>query len=151
MTISRQDAEVVLIARVGKMLTAADLDGTTKNGGNEDLSDPIAVAVRMCGGSVASLRVVTDDDLAGVATDDIDKFFDVAEARVLENVLGNLDDVDLSVGPRKESFSQLAEQTEKKLTRLQKKLEKEYGIGLMALESGVVNLNFATHGDDTEY
>lgn len=147
MTVDREQVEIVLIRRCGALMTAADLDGSTITGNNNDLNDPIGYALRRLGQSVADISNVTDADLSGVADTDIDKLLDLAETRTLGNILGNLDDVDITLGPRRESLNQLAELLEKRLERLQKKIEREYGIGLGSFESGVISMDFAEHNE----
>lgn len=126
MALTRVQFETILINRCGKQLTAAGLDGTTVDGANADLNDPLGYAIRQAGGSVADLSSVADADLATFAASDYDKLFDFAEYRTLENISGNLDLVDITEGPHRESLSQLAAQIEKRLTRLGQKIESKY-------------------------
>lgn len=149
MGITRSEAERVLVNRCGALLTAADLDGITNDGTNDDLNDPIGVALRTLGYSVASVVRVVDSDLESLATSDLDKFLDVAEYRTLRTILGNLDDVDIESGPFSAKYSQLPRQLERRLMRLEEKLQIEYGLGGAELEMGAINMNFAMHGDDT--
>lgn len=130
MALTRAQCETILIARTGKLLTAASLDGVTANGSNPDLNDPLGYAIRQCGGSVADPSMVADSDLSGFSASTYDKLFDLAEYRTLENIAGNLDLVDISEGPHRESFGQLGDRVEKRLTRLQIKLREDYGLFL---------------------
>lgn len=150
MTITRADLENVLISRAGKLMTAADLDGTTLNGTNADLNDPIATGLRRAGYSVASLAKVVDGDVASVLDEDVDKVLDLAELRLCENIEGNYDDVDISVTDRSESLNQLARQVQTKIDRLQKKIERAYGIGQGTLDAGVIGLDFMQKSEDDE-
>ncbi len=109
MAVTRANVENVLIHRAGALMTKASLDGTTVDGTNTDLADPIAWALRVSGYTSADITNPTTAEVAA-AEDDIDEVVDYAELRTLENVLGNLDDVDTTVGPRSESLSQLATQ-----------------------------------------
>jgi len=68
----------------------------------------------------------------------------------LANLLGNLDDVDVTVGPRSEKLSQLAVQVQKRLDSVEKRLENLYGYGAAALETGVITYEFAEHYTGTE-
>jgi hypothetical protein len=123
----------------------------TYAGANADLNDPIGYALRKLGYTVASITAVADTDLDDVATDDHDKLLDVAELRTLETILGNLDDVDLRVGPRDEAFNQLADRLEKAIERKRTYLVREYGFGA-ELEEGLITLAFQEQNDsdDTE-
>jgi len=149
MTITREDVESILIKRVGKLMTAADMDGSTVDGTNVDLNDPVGRALRRIGYTTADITAVADADIANVGVVDYDKFLDVSEYHVLQNVMGNFDDVDISVGPRSESLSQLVKQAERKLKQLEEYIIAEYDLGLSELDAGKIDLNFVTHGDDT--
>lgn len=129
MALTRAQCEVELLSRCGKLLTAASLDGVTANGSNPDLNSPLGYAVRMCGGTVADPSNVADSDLSTLSSV-FDKLSNLAEYRTLENISGNLDVVDISEGPHRESLGQLAERVEKRLARLQEKLQKTYGLFL---------------------
>lgn len=142
MSVTRTDAEGVLVRRCGRLLTAAGLDGSTATGANADLNDPIGWAVRQLGGAVASVASVTDADLAGVATDDLDALLDLAELRALESALGNLDVVDVAVGPERESLGQLGGRLEKAIERKRAQVQREHGIGASTLTAGTIRLGF---------
>lgn len=144
MALTRANAELILIRRVGALLTAASLDGTTVDGTNVDLNDPIANALRRLDYTVTSAVLVADADLASLAAADYDAFFDLAELRTKRNVLGNLTLVDITAGPRSESLGQLAEQLRKDIDALQKQIAADYNIGVGTLEAGIVTLDFAT-------
>ena len=143
MTITRANVETVLVRRCGKLLTAAELDGTTINGANADLNDPIGWALRQLGFTVASIAFVKDSDLTSIDDDNIDQLLDLAELRALNNVAGNLDGYAITVGPRTEQRQQLAEQVSKRIERLQQTIEKQHGIGLGTFTAGVIGLDFA--------
>jgi len=68
MTITRANVESILIKRVGKLMTAADMDGSTVGGTNADLNDPIGRALRRIGYTTASIIAVADVDIAGVSS-----------------------------------------------------------------------------------
>lgn len=150
MALTRANVEAILIRRVGKLLTAADLNGTTMDGMNADLNDPIGYAVRRLGGTVASVVQVVDADLAGIASDDYDQLFDLAELRTLETIAGNLDDVDITLGPRSESLSQLASQVDKRIEKLAEKVQRIYGVDVGTLSAGVIGLDFAQHEESKD-
>jgi len=146
--ITRANVEVVLCKRLGPLLTAAGM-ATTCVGSNADLNDPIGWAIRQADYTVASIALVADADLVGVASDDYDQVLDLAEYRMLETIQGNLDDVDVQVGPRREALSQLADQVQQKLERLEARIGRLYGVGLASLEAGYLTMNFAEHDDGT--
>jgi len=148
MTLTRANAEVVLLKRTSNYMDAADMDATTEDGTNVDLNDPIGYAIRICGGTVSSITLVVDDDVATVDGDDVDKLLDVAELRILESFLSQYDKFGLKVGPRSEYQSQLAERLEPKVKRMQKRLDTMYGVGAATVETGVIALDFADHNED---
>jgi hypothetical protein len=148
MTITRSQVEKVLIKRCGNLLTAADLDGTTDDGTNADLSDPIATALRNLGYSVADISAVDDSDLALVDDDNVSAVLDLSELRALESIEGNYDDVDISVTDRSESLNQLLKQVQAKIERVATRCQKLYNIGQGTLDAGVIGLDFMQKADD---
>lgn len=129
-------------------MTAAGMDGTTVTGANADLNDPISWALAQMDTPPADITLVTDADLAGVSGEDVYELIDLAELRTLESVSGNLALVDVAVGPRRESLSQLANQVETQIARLQKKIQSMYGITGASISSGVISLGFQETYDD---
>lgn len=146
--VNRADAEFVLTNRTGGKMTAAGLDGATTNGANADLNDALATALLGMGVTPANIASVSDADLSAVT--DINQFLDRAELRVLETIAGNLDMVDITVGPRREALSQLAEQVQKAVERLTRRLETLYGVGIGSLSASTIGLDFAEHNEVSE-
>jgi hypothetical protein len=149
MTITRAQAETVLTKRCGPMMTAAAMDGTTNNGTNDDLNDPLGWAVVQLGGSVSDITDVTDSDVGSVDVTDERYILDMAEYRLLGNILSNLTLVDIKAGPRSESLSQLATRLEKRVERLEKQLAQEVGFGEATLSTGVIEMDFVEHVETT--
>ena len=141
MTITRADVEKVLVNRVGKKMAIVSFD-VTSDGENADLNEPICDALLKMGATPASIAAVADSDLAIVENEYIQEFLDRAELRLLQNIAGNIDFVDVSVGPRRDSLNQLATQTEAAISRLTTKIEKLYGGGCAPLSTGVIGLDF---------
>lgn len=134
-------------------MTAAGLDGATRGGANHDLADPIAFALRACGYGVADISDPTTAEVGAVATDVIDKFLDVAELRACENIHGNLDGVDFTLGPHTESLSQLSTKLETRIGILKEKVASEYGTGVASLsDSTKVEMGWdSSLSDASEY
>lgn len=145
MALTRANVEFLMEARLSPLLAAAGM-AVTVAGANADLNDPIGRAVRDLGYTVASLVLVADADVAQVAVGEYDEFLDAAELHTLENILGNLDDVDIKVGPRDEKLNQLAEKVERKIKRLLKAMALAYGYGLAIPRAGYITKDFAEHG-----
>ena len=62
--------------------------------------------------------------------------------------LGNLDDVDISLGPRNEALGQIPARLEKRIDRLTAKVQREHGVGAGFLEAGYITLDIADHNED---
>lgn len=148
MSLTRAAAESILVKRLGKLLTEAGLDGTTVDGSNADLNDPIGWALRQAGYTVADVTAVADSDLVSLATADTDKLLDLAELRALENISGNWAGVDIRVGERQESYNQFRIAIEERIARKEKQILRDYGIGASSLETGLLTFDFAAKGDD---
>ena len=145
MSLSRANTEFLTIPKVGPLMVAAGMDGTTVDGTNADLNGPIGRAVRDLGYTVASAVLVADADVAQVTDAQTDQFLDLVTLHTLEAILGNLDDVDIRVGPLSEKLSDLAKQIERKIERLHSMLEDLYGYGLSALGTGYLQKDIAEH------
>ena len=141
MTLTRVQAETILVKRAGSLMSEAGL-AVTFAGSNADLNDPIGWAVRQLGLPVANILTVADSDLAAVAADDYDQLLDLAEYRLLQNISGNLGVTDIKVGPREEKLDQLVQAVEKRLARKKAQLQQDYGFGLGTLTAGVISLDF---------
>jgi len=139
MAYTRVDAETSLVSRLKAKMAAADF-ATTTAGSNADLNDPFAVSLRKMG--KPATNPITDGDLSGLSDAEWDEFLDRAELRTLENIAGNIDLVDITVGPRRESLGQLTDQVEKAIARLSKKISLAYGEGLSSLSTGSLTLDF---------
>jgi hypothetical protein len=148
MPLTRQQAETEIIGRVGRLMTAAGLDGETSTGSNADLNSPLAAGLLTLGYTVADISNVSSAEVGAVEATLVRAFLDVAELRALENTLGNLDVVDLTVGPRKESLSQLSRQVQARIKDLRNYIQVEHNIGSGLLAMGNLDLNFAAKGDD---
>lgn len=146
MAITRANAEAILVKRIGALLTEASLDGSTVDGTNVDLNDPIGVALRQLGYSISDITAVADADLASIAETEFNELLDRAELRGLESIEGNLTYVDITAGPRSEKLSQLMEHVRTRKDQLADKVTQEYGTG--SLVAGYITMDFAERADD---
>ena len=144
MALTRANAELLIVARLGPMLTKAGL-AVTVAGANADLNGPVGRAVRDLGYQVASAVLVADVDVAQITAAQEGEFLDACELHTCNAILGNLDDTDIKVGPRSEKLSQLAAQVERKIKRLLAAMELDYGYGMATPEAGYITLDFAEH------
>lgn len=144
MPLTRANVETILIARCGRLLTLSGLNGTTQDGTNVALADPIRQGLSSVSIVTATLGIVADDDLAMVDSTTIDEMLDVAELRALESCLGNLDQPDQMADTNNEQWlGRLRDSIEKTVARKQALLQKQYGVGLGSLSTGVLDLGFA--------
>lgn len=139
MALTRANAEFLIVAELSGLLTAADM-AVTVAGSNANLNGPIGKALLRMGHTVTDLTSVTDADVAQVADADHAEFVNRMELFTLETILGWLDDVDIKVGPRSESLSQLAKQAERKAERLREWIDSRHNI-----EAGYITRTFAEH------
>lgn len=128
-----------------------NLDGTTVDGTNGDLSDPIRTGLGSLGVACADPTSPADADLAALATADLDQLLDVAEYRCLQSVLGNLDEVNEQAGTDRKDFGQFAAALQVTIAALLTSLQQTYGVGLMAPSIGTLDYNFAESGDPADW
>ena len=149
MALTIVQVETILIRRVGVLLTAVGLDGTSIDGDNDDLVDPVVASIRNLGGSVTTITDVVDADLASIGESDYDELFDVAELRALQSAHSAATTlIDTKIGPRDEKLSNMANTLAKRIEQAQEQVEDLYGYGLRPLESGLLELDFAEHDQD---
>jgi hypothetical protein len=139
MALTRAQVESVLVSRCKKRMEFVEFSIIT-NGGNADLNDPISTALQLMGITPVNIALIVDGDLTTVT--DITKLCDLAEVRLLENILGNSDKVTLQAASGTEHFSNFNEALEKIIARKQKELQFKYGIGLGSLSSGKLPFAF---------
>lgn len=142
MALTRANVEVILIDRAGPLMAEAGLDGTTEDGTNANLNEPIGWGIRQAGGTTDSVTAVDDDDVSTIGSDDYDKLFDLAEYRLLWNIRGSWANVDLSVGPRRESYSQFAKMLDKSIADKREQIQQDYNLLQGTIEAGVITLDF---------
>lgn len=139
MVITRANVEMILVSRCKKRMEFVGFSVVT-NGSNADLNDPIFSALQLMGITPANIANVADSDLTTVT--DFVKLCDLAEVRLLENILGNSDKVTLQAASGTEHFSDANDALEKLIARKQAYIQKKYGVGMGSLQSGKVSLSF---------
>jgi hypothetical protein len=152
--ILRANVERLLVKRVGGWMSKASLDATTVDGTNDDLDDPIAWALGKLDVTLATWGAPVDADLASVATSDGDALIDLAEYRLLQNILGNFTKVDVSSPAGAAQLDDLGQRIERRLKTLQATIAADYGIAVVAvsgtLAGGTLTLAFADVGSTDE-
>lgn len=143
MALTRANAELLLIRRIGQLFTTVSLDGSTIDGTNDDLNDVIGYAIRQCGQTVDSVILVDDDDVARVS--DVDKLLDIAELRALETAyIAATTMVTTALGAVREQYSDIAANLARLLGTKRTYIQTTYGIGGATLTAGVLDHNFQT-------
>jgi hypothetical protein len=111
-------------------------------------NEPFAFAIRQMGGSVSDIVAdgVTTTDLSIVTDGEIDKFVDLSEYRAMLNALTAARRmVSISLGPRSESYSDIADGLAADVAAKKDYIMAEYGL-LDAISgtitAGVVSLDF---------
>lgn len=112
MALQRYSLDTVLLRRCAPLMERAGMDITTV-GGNPDLDDPIAWALRVLGFSTANVETVSDADLSTVGVAYWDAILDLAEVRCLESVAANLSKVSTRVGNLQQQHGELAPRVQK--------------------------------------
>lgn len=142
MPTTRAQVEAVLVQRLGRWLNFVNLDGTTIDGTNPSLNDPIGKALRDLSINVTDITTVADADLLTLADTDRYKLLDIAELRCLETIEGNLDEVTERQGTDEQDWNGFLIRLRAKIEHKRQKLEDEYGIGLGALVQGTITLAY---------
>ena len=124
----RSDFEVTMIARLGRIMDLIGMN-VTSVGTNPDLSDPWDWANRNADGSIDCIQ-------------------DLGELRLVISMIGNCCLVDTKSGPISEALGQIGKALEAKKANLESYIKATYGIGLATITTGVINLDFQTHGGD---
>ncbi len=144
-TMTLADAQKTLIRRCGKFLVAAQLDGTTINGTNADLMDPVSEGLIACGVTPADYTTPTTAEVQSLAASDLRKFLAIAEYRTLETVLGNWAKPDQTAGTDNEQkLGALRDSLQKTLGTKLKALQDEFDYGSQAsvIEADLFNAGF---------
>ena len=146
MAMTRAEAESVLIRRCGKMLAAAGLDGTTADGTNADLSDPLGVALRHLGFSPASLTTVATSDLSAVDASNVVEFLDVASLAAMRAALNNWAEPDQTAGQdNRQDLGKLRESLRLTVAAEEKRLADLYNYGVASgISAGTLTFGFQT-------
>jgi hypothetical protein len=132
MSLTRAQLEVVLLRRVGKLYAAVRLDGTTQDGSNVDLTDPLAATLRQLGIALASPLAVVDADLVDFPVAKLDALLDLAELRALESAHAAAAAlVDASLGDLRKSFGQTARALEARITTTRSRIAERHGTALL--------------------
>jgi hypothetical protein len=125
---TRANVEAITVQRIGGMMQVAGMDITTVDGTNTNLNDPIGWSVRKLGGLTLNPTSVTSAEVEAIANEDA--LLDLVELRTLESILTNYSLVDSKVGPREESYDQLAKRLLILIPQKRAQIESEHDIPL---------------------
>lgn len=123
----RSDIETVIIARIGKILTFVGLDGTTKDGTNVDLNDPIADALETQSLTPISRIAIADADTQRVATGNSQWFLRDVELRALYTVLNQFIYYSETFVDNTERIIEVRQGVEKRVDCLEKEIKHRWG------------------------
>lgn len=126
--LTRAGFESVLISRAAGKMKLAGMDSTTKDGTNADLADPIRRAVQSMGVVTSDPVSPADSDLATFTGFAVEKLYDLAHVQLLYNILGRGEDFfDQATGQDQQKLSQVAEQIQADIAKLESRLKEPYG------------------------
>jgi hypothetical protein len=127
-TPTKADLDAELVARWGGQLAnvgrSVVVDGT-----NPDTIGAIRDGLASLGLGVASFGAVADADLASVPVADIPQLLDVAEYRLLQNIIGWSTEVTQSIGMGSQNLSDLRKDLIGLLKMKYDNLRSRYGLG----------------------
>jgi len=144
MALTIVQVETILTKRVGLLMAAVGLDGSTIDGDNGDLVDPVGYSIRKLGGTIADITDIVDADLATFEETQYDELLDIAELRALQSVQGNFALVDTKIGPRDEKWGALGSLIDKTVSNKQTQVENLYSFGVSTLSANIVEYDFST-------
>jgi hypothetical protein len=142
MPLTKAALDAELVDRCGGLLAFVGLP-TVANGTNPATIGPIREGLASLGLTLADFAAVADADLAAVTTTSIPQLVDVAEYRLLQNILGWLTKVDQTIGMGSQSLGQVRRDLLQSLKSMQESLRVQYGYGLGTPSGGSVDLGFA--------
>lgn len=150
MPINRAAVETALISRIGRRFTFIKLNGTTHDGTNADLNDPIREALGYLGVVPVDPTAIADVDFATVTAGGLTKLYDVAELRCLETVAGNWDQFDQTKGISQQMLGKMLDSLLALIKDKRAAILAQYGIGLGQLTGGGVTVR-QRRGGCTEF
>lgn len=139
MSMTRAQCETVIISRVGGWMRVVGMDGTTHDGGNADLADPIAQMLRSIGYSTLDAINPCDADFAAIPSSNYEQALSVATLFTMRSILGRFSDVDEWAGTDKQSWNDFGERVQKAIDDYQEDLKNRYGFGYRQKRSPRVN------------
>ena len=153
MDLTRANVEAELVGRVGADLLARLGMTALSDGTNADLNSPIAASLRTLNVVLTAPPLVTDADFEPLANTAADQLLDVAELRLLmtlQNRAAVL--VDQQIGTQSRiSLGQIAKDLELAVTRLERRVDRLYGVGRGVLTTGMMTLPIAARACTEEF
>lgn len=149
-TITRAEAETVLLRRCAAWMESVEMDYQTNDGTNADLNDPLGTALRWLGKTVTEHANISDADLSGISSAQVAEMLDIAELRLLESIQRNFAAVDVEITPYSEKFGQLGRRLDRVIEGVQAACLMKYGYGQRPDIAGIVSVRFQQDADDTD-
>jgi hypothetical protein len=147
---TRDQVEAILIRRAGALLRKAGLDGTTVDGTNPDLADPISSSLRRLGVVVVDMTDPTDIELALLDDDDLEEFLDRAELRTLHSILGNWIKPNAQQDTDRQDWGDLIDLTRERIDALQSRVDTLFPSAQTDAAAGLISYDFQARYDDDD-
>ena len=142
--ITRIQVETILVRRTKELLEHVGLSAAHDLGTNDDLNEPMRVALADLEIAATDVLAVSDTDLAGVADSDHNALFDLCELGMLMIIANKMTEVNERRGPISDSFSDLPERVAERIKVLAETISNKYGIGGdSSLNIGVIDLSIS--------
>lgn len=132
--------EAALISRDGPLLVLVGKDGTTVDGENGSLTEPLRMGLESLGYYPATFGDVTDDDLAQVSPAQVSQLLDVASLGLVNSVYGAFTEVDETISLGSVKVSQNRAAIASRLSDLAAFCMNRYGYGLSAPRAGSIRV-----------
>jgi hypothetical protein len=144
---TRAQVETILVARCGALLRRVRLDGTTVDGTNASLADPIAAALRKLGIAVADPTDPDTVEVEGADDDDLEELLDRSELRTLETILGNWDKPDQQQDADRQDWGKLLALLRERIKQLRGRISTLYPDEGEEPTAGLVGFDFQATED----
>jgi hypothetical protein len=132
--------EAALLSRAGPMMAEVGKDGTTADGTNQSLSEPLREGLASLGVYPATFGDVTDADLAKVPPASVSQLLDIAELKLVSTVHGSFTAVDETISLGSIKVSQNRDAITGRLAALAGFCLSRYGYGLTAPRAGSIRV-----------
>lgn len=125
MSLTRSQIESDTNRRIGRLMALVGLDGTTQDGTNADIRQPLRSSLRVLGFEVADPIDVTDSDVSVVTGYYVDRLLDLIEYELIDLILSRWYEAYLTTPPiDKEILDAQAKRLQQRAVTLKALIEK---------------------------